>query len=261
MQLTQMLEINQYIDEHKLPPGGQTLDLYPELDLEPREGTMSYYEKLMQGAQKGNCPNLNKMLAGMGAGQQIIILNGEDGEDSPCQNPSHGTWGESDKEMSETTKKLIESQTKHILNELADQVAKSRGTVPGEIQTILDKINVIEPPKFDWKGYLRRFTTGSIKSYTRLTRSRPNRRIEGLPAIKIKPKKHVLVAIDTSGSVSNSELVEFMQEINHIYKTGSMVTILHADTAIAWMGPFDPKADWKVHGRGGKFCATLCGNV
>jgi predicted metal-dependent peptidase len=245
------LEINQYIDEHKLPPGGQTLDLYPELDLEPREGTMSYYEKLMQGAQNGNCPNLNKMLAGMGAGQQIIILNGEDGEDSPCQNPSHGTWGESDKEMSETTKKLIESQTKHILNELADQVAKSRGTVPKEIQTILDKINVIEPPKFDWKGYLRRFTTGSIKSYTRLTRSRPNRRIEGLPAIKIKPKKHVLVAIDTSGSVSNSELVEFMQEINHIYKTGSMVTIVHADTAIAWMGPFDPKADWKVHGRGG----------
>lgn len=245
------LEINQYIDAHKLPPGGQTLDLYPELNLGPKEGTISYYEKLLQGAQNKSCPNLNKMLAGMGAGQQIIILTDGDGEDSPCQNPSHGTWAESEKGMSETTKKLIESQTKHILNELADQVTKSRGTVPGEIQTILDKINLVEPPKFDWKGYLRRFTTGSIKSYTRLTRSRPNRRIEGLPAIKIKPKKHVLVAIDTSGSVSNDELVEFMQEINHIYKTGSMVTVVHADTAIAWIGPFDPKADWKVHGRGG----------
>jgi predicted metal-dependent peptidase len=258
------LEINQYIDAAKLPPGGQTLDLYPELDLKPKEGTIAYYEKLMKGAQNKSCPNLNKMLEGIGSGQMVVILDDGNGGETEVKCPNHDMWGEGGKDgkpISETTKRLMESQTKHLLNELADQVSKSRGTVPGEIQTILDKINTIEPPKFDWRGYLRRFTTGSIKSYTKLTRSRPNRRLEGLPAIKIKPKKHVLVAIDTSGSVSNDELVEFMQEINHIYKTGSMVTVVHADTAIAWIGPFDPKADWKVHGRGGKFCATLCGNV
>ena len=248
------LEINQYIDSAKLPPGGMTLDLFPELNLDARAGSIYYYEKLQQGAQNGSCPNLDKVIEAMGEGNITVTLSDADGDDTECNIPGHDTWEEGDnggKPMSETTKRLMESQTKHLLNELAEQVAKSRGTLPGEIQTILDKINLIEPPKFDWRGYLRRFTTGSIKSYTKLTRSRPNRRLEGLPAIKIKPKKHVLVAIDTSGSVSNGELVEFMQEINHIYKTGSMVTVVHADTAIAWMGPFDPKADWKVHGRGG----------
>lgn len=247
-----MLEINQYIDPKKLPEGGQTLDLYPELNLQPKEGTMSYYEKLLQASQKpGTCPNLDQMLAGCAAGQITVVITDGNGQQTEVQVPSHDTWGSPDQPMSDVTKRLIETQTKHILNEIADQVKKSRGTVPGEIQTILDKINAIEPPRFDWKGYMRRFAAGSVKSYTRLTRSKPNRRIEGLPAIKIKPKKHILVAIDTSGSVSSTELKEFMQEIYHMYKTGSKITVVHADTAIAWMGPFDPNAEWKIHGRGG----------
>lgn len=245
------LEINQYIDPKKLPEGGQTLDLYPELDLQPKEGTISYYEKLMKGAKEKNCPNLNAVLAASAAGNLVASLTGSNGETVEVRIPDHGSWSSQEGTFSETTKRLLETQTKHILNEIADQVTKSRGTIPGEMQTILDKINAIEPPKFDWKGYIRRFAAGSVKSYTKLTRSRPNRRIEGLPAVKIKPKKHILVAIDTSGSVSNGELQEFMQEIYHIYKTGSVVTVVHADTAIAWKGPFDPNAEWKVHGRGG----------
>lgn len=245
------LEINQYIDPTKLPEGGQTLDLYPELNLEPKEGTISYYEKLMKAAQNGNCPNLNAMLAAGAAGKLVVSLTGSNGQSVDVHVPDHSEWSSQEGTFSETTKRLLETQTKHILNEIADQVTKSRGTIPGEMQSILDKINAIEPPKFDWKGYIRRFAAGSVKSYTKLTRSRPNRRIEGLPAIKIKPKKHILVAIDTSGSVSNAELQEFMQEIYHIYKTGSVVTVVHADTAIAWKGPFDPNAEWKVHGKGG----------
>ena len=245
------LEINQYIDPAKLPEGGQTLDLYPELDLQPKEGTISYYEKLMKASQDKSCPNLNAMLAASAAGKIIVSLTDGSGKSVDIHLPDHSEWNSQEGVFSETTKRLLETQTKHILNEIADQVTKSRGTIPGEMQTILDKINAIEPPKFDWKGYIRRFAAGSVKSYTKLTRSRPNRRIEGLPAVKIKPKKHILVAIDTSGSVSNAELQEFMQEIYHIYKTGSVVTVVHADTAIAWKGPFDPNAEWKVHGRGG----------
>jgi predicted metal-dependent peptidase len=154
-------------------------------------------------------------------------------------------------ELDEATQKLIEKQTGHILNELADQVKKSRGTIPGEFQSILDKINHTEPPKFDWKGFLRRFSGASVKVYTKKSRRKLSKRYEENPGLKIKQKKHVLVAVDTSGSVSNNELIEFFQEINHIHKTGTDITVVQADTNIKDISPFDPKKEIKIHGRGG----------
>lgn len=240
------LEINQYIKEDNLPAGGQTLDLYPELNLEPKMGTEYYYEKLGQGKKKGNCPNLNAMIEAAENGQGTCVMPGK-GE---IKVPDHSAWGDQE-ELDEATKKLIENQTKHILKELKDQVEKSRGTIPGELASILDKIDLQEPPKFDWRGYLRMFSGGSVKVITKKTRRKYNKRYEDNPALKIKQRKHVLVAIDTSGSVSPDELVEFMQEINHIHKTGIDITIAHADAAIQKIHPYNPRDEYKIYGRGG----------
>lgn len=238
------LEINQYIKPEMLPPGGQTLDLYPELELEPKKGTHYYYEKLMEGKNEGNCPNLNAMLQAMADGQGTIEING-----SEIILPDHSEWQEV--ELDEATKRLIDNQTKHLMKEVADQVQKSRGTIPGELLSIFEKINTVEPPKFDWRGYLRRFAGGSIKTYTKKQRRKYNKRYEDNPGLKIKMKKHILVAIDTSGSVSDKELLEFMQEIHHIHRTGADVTIAQADTAIKNIAPYNPKSDYKIYGRGG----------
>ena len=62
---------------------------------------------------------------------------------------------------------------------------------------------------------------------------------------------HILVAIDTSGSVSNDELVEFFNEIRHIHKTGTEITVLQCDTQINSIEKYNPKKDIKVQGRGG----------
>jgi predicted metal-dependent peptidase len=243
------LEINQYIREELLPEGGQKLGLYPELNLEAKKGTHYYYEKLQEGKKKGNCPNLNAMLDAMAQNQVVVVVGDGKGGKEEIQLPNHSTWGEH--ELDEATKRLIENQTKHILNEIADQISKSRGNVPGELAGILEKINLQEPPKFDWRGYLRRFAGGSIKVYTKKTRRKYNKRYEDNPGLKIKYKKHILVALDTSGSVSNDELKEFMQEIHHIYKTGSDVTVAHADAAIQKILPYNPKDEYKIYGRGG----------
>lgn len=238
------LEINQYIKDELLPPDGQKLDLYPELELEPKKGTHYYYEKLMEGKNQQSCPNLELVLVAMDNGQQTVDINGE-----PVRLPDHSEWGEH--ELDEATKRLIQNQTEHLLKEVADQIQKSRGTIPGEMMSILEKINTKEPPKFDWRGYLRRFAGGSIKTYTKKQRRKYNKRYEDNPGLKIKMKKHILVAIDTSGSVSDKELVEFMQEIHHIHKTGADVTIAQADTAIKNISPYNPKEEYKVYGRGG----------
>lgn len=244
------IEINQYIDKADLPPGPQLPECYPELNLEPKKGTNYYYEKLMQGKKNGNCPNLNAMIAAHGAGQIIVKISIPGKGDVDTQVPDHSTWGDF-KDLDEATQKLIKSQTEHILKEVAEQVEKSRGTIPGEFVEILKKINELTPPKFDWRGYLRRFAGGSTKIYTKKTRRKFNKRYEDNPGLKIKPRKHILVAYDTSGSVSTKELQEFNAEVHHMHKAGTEVTIIQCDSAISYIGKFNPKLEMKIHGRGG----------
>jgi predicted metal-dependent peptidase len=64
-------------------------------------------------------------------------------------------------------------------------------------------------------------------------------------------RQHVLLAIDTSGSVSDTELKEFMNEIFHIYKTGVDITIIQCDTKINSIEPYKGKNDLNIVGRGG----------
>jgi predicted metal-dependent peptidase len=244
-------EINQYIDPDDLPPGPILPSSFPELNLEPKKGTMYYYDKLMQGQKNNTCPNLTKMLEAMKEGQGTVQISiGQGSGTQEIQLPEHGSWGELEA-LPEATQKLIKKQTEHILKEIADQVVKSRGVVPGEFAQILERINQVEPAKFDWRGYLRRFAGGSTKIYTKKTRRKFNKRYEENPGLKIKPRRHILFAIDTSGSVSTSELQECMNELYHIHKTGTDITLLQCDTAISDISPFNVKKDIIIKGRGG----------
>jgi predicted metal-dependent peptidase len=245
------IEINQYIDSIFLPPGPQLPEVYPELKLELKKGTKYYYDKLMEAKENpGTCPNLDKMIEcnEKGEGGITVSINGQ-GE-VEVKLPDHGTWEEFDN-LDEATKKLIKTQTEHILKEVVDQVTKSRGTIPGEMAEIIDKISKLNPPKFNWRAYVRRFVGGSIKTFTKMSRQKPNFRFIENPGLKHKEKRHILVAVDTSGSVSTNELIEFLHEIHHISRSGTEVTLVQCDTAISHIGKFDPKKDFEIHGRGG----------
>ena len=179
------LEINQYIDPDFLPPGPQLLENFPELDLKPKQGTNYYYEKLLTASKDpDSCPNLKAMLDGLDKGDLQVEIS-VDGDEISVNLPEHGTWKEFD-DLDEATKKLIKTQTEHILKEVADQVKKSRGTIPNEIGEILAKIKELEPPKFNWRGYLRRFVGGSIKTFTKMSRQKPNFRYTENPGLKHK---------------------------------------------------------------------------
>ena len=69
--------------------------------------------------------------------------------------------------------------------------------------------------------------------------------------LKIKFKNHILVGVDTSGSVNTEELKEFFNELAHMYKTGHRITVAQCDTHLGSVKEFNPKKDWEIHGRGG----------
>lgn len=233
------MEINQYIQASWLPEGGINIDDYAELNLDKKAGCRYYYDQLLrlQDEKEKNGSTGSQ-------GMDDLLDNIANGDI-----PDHSTWEEFE-DMSEAEKKLIEKQVQKILQDAKEQTIKKRGNVPGEIEGLI-VLDEVTKAKFDWKGYLRRFTGTSTKIFTKKIRRKENYRYEDNPGLKIKMRQHMLLAIDTSGSVSNDELTEFMNEIHHIHKAGVDITIIQCDTSIRSIEPYKGKNDLKVHGRGG----------
>ena len=221
------------------PSRGIFIEDYADMNLDLRAGCRYYYDKLKEfkdeKEKNGTCGNqaMDNLL------DNIEMSNV----------PNHDTWEEFDN-LTEAEQKLIEKQLQKVLSDAKEQTEKKRGTVPGEISGLII-VEQIEAPKFDWRGYIRRFTGISTKVFTKKIRRKENRRFSDNPGLKIKMKQHMLLAIDTSGSVSDSELKEFMNEIHHIYKAGVDITIVQCDTKIHSIKAYTGKHEMNIHGRGG----------
>ena len=242
------IEINQYIAADILPDGALLPSTFPELNLPLKAGCREYY-KLLQDEVEGGCqnsPQLGQMVQESGKWE----IDGEGNVRDQDGNlvPVHD-WKDFEG-LSEAEKKLLKSQTEHVLTDIANSVNKSCGNVPGEVQSLLKSLEK-EPAKFDWRDYLRRFSGGSQRVYTKKLRRKPNKRFDENPGLKIKQRRHMLLAIDTSGSVNENELREFFNEIDHIHKTGTEITIVQCDTAINNISAYKPNQEIKIYGRGG----------
>jgi predicted metal-dependent peptidase len=233
------MEINQYIEDSWLPEGGIRIEDYEDLKLDKKAGCRYYYDQLLRLQDE---KDKNGTTGNQGMDKLLDdIANGDI--------PDHSTWEEFD-DMTDAEKKLIEKQVQKILQDAKEQTIKKRGNMPGEIEGLI-VVEEFVAPKFDWKGYLRRFTGVSTKVFTKKIRRKENRRYEDNPGLKIKMRQHMLLAIDTSGSVSDTELAEFMNEIHHIYKVGVDITVVQCDTSIKSIEPYRGKNEISVLGRGG----------
>jgi predicted metal-dependent peptidase len=251
-----MLEINQYIEKTHLPDGGCTIDneTFAPLNLPEKAGWKVYYDLLLKEQEKQQNGNGSGQDGSNGMSRIEKLMAGQSGEEAKTDDgdliPHHGSWSEFD-DLSDAEKKLMKAQVEHMLEGIAEQIEKTHGTIPGEFSEIINKIKHKEPPKFDWKSYLRRFAGGSQIVFTKKMRRKFNKRFEDNPGLKIKQRRHVLVAIDTSGSVSSKELQEFFNEIDHINKTGSDITVIQCDSSIKSIKPYKKGDDIEVQGRGG----------
>lgn len=226
---------------NSVPSRGVMIEDYPELNLDLKAGARYYYDKLKEAKDKkdetgtSGSPSMDKLLDAMSNGEV----------------DDHSTWDDFEN-MSEAEEKLINKQLQKLLSDAKEQTIKKRGTVPGEIDGLIE-IEEIVPPKFDWRGYIRRFTGVSTRVFTKKIRRKENRRFSDNPGMKVKMRQHMLLAIDTSASVNNDELLEFMNEIHHIYKAGVDITIVQCDTHIRSIEPYKGDSEIKVHGRGGTY--------
>jgi len=221
-------EINQYIPTKYLPEGGITLKALEDqyrITLAEKMGRDHYYKEL-----RDKIP-----------------------EDHDLGNNEH--FWDAFEQLSEADKQVIMNQVGALMEQTADAVSKSQGTVPGNIAGLIQLRKI--PARFDWRSHMRRWAGNSNEVYLKPSRFKPNPYFPGTPMNKIKLKKHILCAIDTSGSVSTEELHEFMSEIHNLWKFGHSVTILCADTTLYPAYVYKGESTIKIHGRGGTFFTPI----
>lgn len=149
----------------------------------------------------------------------------------------------------------VSSIIRKFLSDACEGMSDSmRGTLPAHQKDALEKI--LTPPTISWQQLLKRYIGtiphGHRKTRTRLSRRQPERYdISG--SINDRLIK-IVVAIDTSGSMSNKDLERIMAEIFDII--GARVcemTIIECDAEIqhTYKARSAKDISYDIHGRGG----------
>jgi predicted metal-dependent peptidase len=146
-----------------------------------------------------------------------------------------------------------EEQTSAVMDEVQNQVLsavekavmeqnRARGTVPAAYQAMIDRL--YRKPKIPWWKVLRHLVHGSFinqreSCYFRPVKSRIYLDAEGeevslYPSSKKLPGYTVLMAIDTSGSMSDTDLVQAANELLSLAEQyeGSKIYCIQCDAAI-----------------------------
>ncbi|MBO4533324.1 MAG: hypothetical protein J5726_06450 [Treponema sp.] len=161
-------------------------------------------------------------------------------EENPVSCQATELWAE-DEEMSS-------SIDQHINN-----AAKNRdwGSIPGHM---VEKILAKRKIKMDYRKILMRFKTSMQSSLRCLTRLKPNRRYDfDYMGSRYKPLVNLLIAVDSSGSISNTDLENFFSIINRFFKYGTKsIKVLVFDMCITQELDFKKaQTEIQITGRGG----------
>ena len=166
-----------------------------------------------------------------------------------CGEPEDHNWqaGDDADEITAIIREFVNEAT-----EMMDE--ETRGLMPAYYLEQVKKLN--EPPKISWQKMLKKYIgtipAGKQKTRTRLNRRQPSR-YDLSGEINDKMLK-IVVAIDTSGSVTAHEIAQIFNEIFSILaKRRYCMTVIECDSEIQRIyqvrSPSDVKLD--VAGRGG----------
>lgn len=216
MNMAMDVVVNQFLDY--LPPYATTLEsvnLHYELKLKPYE-TFEYYVDKIQTAL--NLAEEDE------EGEENDLPQNEDTKTQYDPEKTHDLWMESDeldeKTISELTEKLIDQALKGkvpvYLEEMIAAFKSSKGELP-------------------WNLYLNQLM-GTVESNKKKVVTRRNRRQPERLDLRGNLRSHkaeIAVALDVSGSISNEEFRQALQEVLQIVKNyNHEITLIECDSEV-----------------------------
>lgn len=184
-------------------------------------------EDKQQGAQgksgKGNNKDQNKGGGSKNQPQQDNDPGGTGGIQMPKGSPQ------------QVEKQLADAKVK-VSQAIAIAKAQNAGSIPASIQRLIQ----LAKPKQDWRPILREFIDDACQqNYSWSKQSRHSLAQDTNPSIYMPGTindgtSHVVVAIDTSGSIQQPTLDKFIAEVQAAADTSSIqkVTVIYADAKV-----------------------------
>ena len=161
----------------------------------------------------------------------------------------HSMWPS---DMTEDQLEDLRQAVDDLCDFAAEEVEKSRGKLPGEMVGRIKAIRDKKKPKpvTNWKKYFRRYIGNEFSDVIKKSRKRESKRFPDAAGNRHKRKSHILVAIDTSGSVSMPEYREFFGQLQTMRKDITF-HVVECDTRITYEYEFNGKIHEELHGGGG----------
>ena len=153
----------------------------------------------------------DKQYQGMSTKQIYDILkkdkekNGGSGKEGHDSHDWQGAEGLSEEEVKETAKQI-------------DQALRQGEIIRGKMAGNKNRsVNELLEPKVDWREQLREFVNATCKNKDKTSWKRPHKRFIGqdiyMPSLIGESIGKVVIGIDTSGSIGDKELNEFLTEV------------------------------------------------
>jgi predicted metal-dependent peptidase len=217
------------------------------VEMDPEEEAIAFPRDPKTGERMGM---YDERFRGMDTKQVFDILREEQEEedggggsggqsDNGSGSPSQGNAdGGLDSHDWDGAQELSESEKKQLTDDI-DQALRQGGIYAGKVGGTMDRsIAELLAPKVDWRAVLRRFVKTHLKDRDAPSWRKAHRNYLWqdviLPAIIGKRMKHLVVAIDTSGSVQGPLLTAFISELNKIIEdiNPERLDVLYWDTSV-----------------------------
>jgi len=218
--------INQLITKTHLPEGGILPDNFPVGEgktIKDKQHAEFYYDLIdFKDPEDSD-------LDGDSDGQDGDSEDSKQGKPSkPSKAPNHDKWKES-----KGDKDLLKDMTKKMIEQSIQETEKSKGNIPQEISDMLSMFT--REVQVDWRRVLKNIT-GNKRANKRSTIMKKPRRFKNRPDLKGTTKDRtftLVVGVDVSGSMSNKEILNGLNEIHHICKSNNTkMEMVQIDTEI-----------------------------
>jgi len=248
------LVVNQYVGEPwDLPESAITIERFEELglELEAERSVEYYFDALRQPEDAAAAEATAKVVVELDAqGSHSDHSRWDDGP------PEDGGGAERDGEARARVAASLVVPASQLPAGLAQALAVVRarvgeaglGELPGGLRELM---GVKSKAALDWKRVLRIFANHGDRTRIASTTRRESRRFSTVPGIKVKRLRDLVVAIDTSGSVSEETLAAVFGEIRRLWRAGADVEVVACDTEVRQTLSYRGRRPAHIEGGGG----------
>jgi predicted metal-dependent peptidase len=214
-------------------------------DLDPTASVIAM-PRFKSGPNKGKFMGLiDERFKGMNTKQVFDILKEEQDKDSDDDGDGEGfdthDW-EGAKNLTDEEKKVLEREVDQAIRQGLMAHQKNVGSGAGGMDR---ELGDLMQPKVDWRDLLREFVKSTCRAKDTSSWRRVNRRFLGtgtyMPSMIGQKIGHLVIGIDTSGSIGNDELAEFLSEVKAIAEevNPSAVDLIYWDSEVASHETYD----------------------